>query len=192
MAISNTSSTPVKLPSTNADGLRQWYGRDEATHGRGGEFSDGVGHQHVSEFYLSYTDVALGLTDTNVYVLDFNQIFPSTAVIDKVEFITGTAWAAGGDVLLNFGFVKSNEAVPGTYTIVDADGLVNSLADDQIDTAGQVTVIDGPTATYAGALMGVQAGIGFDSLLCTYWETTAPTSGTGYLRIYWRDKAFTS
>ncbi len=192
MAITNTSSTPVKLPYSNADGLRVWYGRDEATHGKGGTFREGIGHQKISEFYVTFTDVALGTSDTAVYVLDFNQVFPESAVIDKVEFITGAAWTGSGDVLLNFGFVKSNEAVPGTYTIIDADGLVNSLADDQIDTAGQVTVIDGPTATYAGALVGVQAGIGFDALLCCYLETSSPTTGNGYLRIYWRDNNFTS
>jgi len=193
MAITNTSSTGVPLPYSNADGLRVRYGRDEAAMGKGGEFEDGVGHQHISQFYVTFTDVALGTDDTHVYVLDFNTIFPASAVIDKVVFTTAAAFTNGsGDNLLNFGFVKSNEATPGTFTIIDADGLVNSLADDQVDTDGQITVIEGPTATYAGALMGVQAGIGFDALLCTYLETNAPTAGSGYLTIYWRDNNFTS
>ena len=188
MAISNTTSTEVKLPTTNADGLRIWYGRDEATHGKGGEFREGRGHQHLTELHVDFEDVALGLTDTNVYVLDFNQILPASAVIDQIDFVTGVAWAT--DTAINFGIVKSNEATPGTYTIVDADGLVNSLILAARDLAGETTHIQGSAATYAGALMGVQAGIGFDGLICTYWEGAAPTAGTGQLRIYWRDNNF--
>lgn len=169
----------------NSDTLRVKFGRAEATLGTAGEFSEGVGNHHLSTFFVDYTQVAQGTTDTNVYILDYENVLPSTAVIDKVEFITGTAWAGAGDVLLNFGIVRRSDFT----TIVDADGIVNSLADDQIDTAGQVTVIDGSTATYAGALMGVQAGIGHDGVVCTYFETSAPTAGTGRLRIYWRDTA---
>ncbi len=170
----------------NNDGLRiKMTGRAEAALGTAGEYREGLGSHHLTSIDVVYSDVAQGLTDTNVFILDYHNYLPSTAVIDKVVFTTGTAFAAGGDVLLNFGLVRRSDFT----TIVDADGIVNSLADDQIDTAGQVTVIDGSTATYAGALMGVQAGIGHDSVICTYWETTAPTSGTGILHIYWRDAA---
>ncbi len=170
----------------NSDGLRvKMTARAEAGLGTGGEYREGLGSHHLTSFDVDYAAVAQGLTDTNVYILDYHNYLPSTAIIDKVVFITGTAFAAGGDVLLNFGIVKRSDFT----TIVDADGIVNSLADDQIDTAGQVTVIDGSTATYAGALMGVQAGIGYDGVVCTYFETTAPTSGNGTLHIYWRDSS---
>lgn len=189
MAISNTSSTPVRLPYTNADGLRQWYGSDEATMGKGGEFEDGLGQDHVSSFHVTFSDVALGLTATNVYVLDFNFILPATAVIDKITFTTGTAWAT--DTNINFGIVKANETVGGTYTIVSATGLVSALILAARDAAGETTDIT-PGGTYSGSLMGVQAGIGFNGLVTTHWVGAAPTAGTGDLLIYWRDKAFTS
>lgn len=169
----------------NSDGLRWKFGRAEAVQGTGGTYNEGPGSQNLTEFDVVYTQLTSAINDTNVVILDYDIVLPSTAVIDKVVFITGTAWAGAGDVLLNFGLVRRSDFT----TIVDADGIVNSIADDQIDTAGQVTVIDGPTATYAGALMGVQAGVGHDSVVCAYWETNVPTAGTGKLQIYWRNAA---
>ena len=189
MAITNTSSTAVRLPTTNADGLRIWYGSDEATMGKGGEFEDGLGQAHVSEYHVTFSDVALGTSATAVYVLDFNVVFPSTAVIDKITFTTGTAWAT--DTTINFGMVKANETVPGTYTIISATGLVSGLTLASRDAAGETTDIT-PGGTFSGSLMGVQAGIGFNALVTTHWTGAAPTAGTGDLRIFWRDKAFTS
>lgn len=173
----------------NNDGLRVKIGRAEAVMANGGEFREGEGHQHMTEFDVTYDQLTLAINDTSVVILDYHNFLPSTAVVDRVEFVVGTAWSGGGDVLLNFGFVTRGTTSTSFTTILDADGLVNSLADDQIDTAGQVTIIDGPTATYAGALMGVQAGIGQDAVVCAYWETNAPTAGTGKLKIWWRDAA---
>lgn len=172
----------------NPDGLRvRMTARAEAAMGSGGEFQEGVGHQHLTEFHVDYATIALGTTDTNVYILDYNNYLPDSAVVDRIEFVVGNAWTNGtGDNLLNFGLVKRSDFT----TIIDADGLVNSLADNNIDTDGQTTVIVGPTDTYAGALMGVQVGIGFDAVVCAYWETNAPTAGTGQLKIYWRDNNF--
>lgn len=182
MAIANTNTGWV-----NADGLRVKYPADASstTVGLGGSFECTNGSQIITSFSIDYSKVALGLTDTNVYILDYDVVLPSTAVVDKVEFITGTAWtSASSDVALNFGIVKRSDFT----AIVDADGLVNTLVFAAIDAAGETTSIT-PGATYSGALMGVQAGIGFAGVVCTYWENHVPTAGTGTLRITWRESS---
>lgn len=179
MAIANTNTGWV-----NADGQRVKFPGDgsSTTLGLGGTYEDQLGGQTVTSFAIDYAKVALGLTATNVYILDYDVVLPDTAVIDKIEFITGAAWtSASSDVALNFGIVKRSDFT----SIVDADGLVDTLAFSVIDAAGETTSMT-PGGTYAGALMGVQAGIGFDGVVCTFWENHVPTAGTGTLRIYWR------
>lgn len=182
MAIANTNTGWV-----NADGLRVKYPGDlsSTTQGLGGTFEDGLGSQHITSFAIDYAKVALGTTSTNVYILDYDVILPDTAVVDKVEFITGTAWtSASSDVALNFGLVKRSDFT----TIVQADGIADSIAFGAVDAAGETTTIL-PGGTYSGNKLGVQAGIGFDSVVCTFWENHVPTAGTGSLRIYWRDSS---
>ena len=174
MAIAN-STTGVWV---NNDGLRIEYGATEGQMGIAGEYNQ-LSSTHLTEYDIVYTDVAQGLTTTNVFILDYTTWFPAEAIIDKVEFVTGTAWAT--DTSIEFGFVKRSDFT----TIVDADGLLDAFIVGARDAAGETTVVL-PGGTYAGALMGVQAGIGFDSVLSTHWLGAAPTAGTGKLRIYWR------
>lgn len=183
MAITNTNTGWV-----NADGLRVKYPSDASstTVGLGGTYEDAIGSQNITSFKIDYDKVALGTADTSVYILDYDVVLPGTAVVDKVEFIVGTEWtSASSDVALNFGIVKRSDFT----TIVDADGLVNTLAFASINgTPGETTTMI-PGSTSAGALMGVQAGIGFDGVVCTYWENHVPTAGTGTLRIFWRESS---
>ena len=174
MAIANTT-TGIWV---NDDGLRVKFGAAEGVLGIAGEYNE-LSSTHLTEYDIVYTDVAQGLTTTNVFILDYDTVFPAEAIIDKVEFVTGTAWAT--DTSIEFGFVKRSDFT----TIVDCDGLVDALILGVRDAAGETTTIT-PGGTYAGALMGVQAGIGFDSVLCTNWLGAAPTAGTGKLRIFWR------
>ena len=174
MAIAN-STTGVWV---NSDGLRVEFGATEGEMCESGEYNV-LSSTHMTEFDIVYTDVAQGLTATNVFILDYTTWFPDTAIIDKVEFVTGTAWATDTDI--EFGFVKRSDFT----TIVDADGLVDALILAARDAAGETTVIL-PGGTYSGALMGVQAGIGFDSVVCVNWTGAAPTAGTGKLRVFWR------
>lgn len=174
MAIANTT-TGIWV---NGDGLRIKYGTAEGALGLSGEFNV-PSSTHQTEYDIVYTDVAQGLTTTNVFILDYDTVFPAEAIIDKVEFVTGTAWAT--DTSIEFGFVKRSDFT----TIVDADGLLDAFILAGRDAAGETTTVL-PGGTYAGALMGVQAGIGFDSVLSTHWLGAAPTAGTGKLRIFWR------
>lgn len=165
----------------NSDNLRVRFGRAEAVKGNSGEYRENTS-THVSEFDVDFSEVALGLTATNVFILDYDTVLPDTAIVEKIEFVTGTAWATDTDI--NFGTVKRSDFT----SIHDADGLVAALILAARNVAGETTVIL-PGGTYAGALMGVQAGIGFDAVVCTYWTGAAPTAGSGTLRIYWRNQA---
>lgn len=163
----------------NDDTLRVKYGRAEAVKGNAGEFNM-PSSTHVSEIDVNFTGVALGTGATVVYIHDYDTVFPDTAIVEKIEFVTGTAWATDTDI--SFGIVKRSDFT----TIHDADGLVAALILAARNVAGETTVIL-PGGTYAGALMGVQAGIGFDGVVCSFWTGAAPTAGTGTLRIYWRN-----
>lgn len=177
MAIANVTTAWV-----NPDGLRVKFPADEVTLGKGGDVEDMLGQGRQTMFDIDYTQVAQGLTSTNVFILDYDTVFSDTCVIDKWEFITGTAWAT--DTTINFGFVKHSDFT----TIISATGLASAFILAARDTAGETTNVT-PGGTYAGSLMGVQAGIGFDAVLCTHFTGSAPTAGTGKLRITWRDSA---
>lgn len=180
MAIANTQTGWV-----NSDGLRVKFPADEKVLGTGGTFSAGIGHQHLTEFDIDYATVALGTGATTVYILDYDVVIPNGALIDRIEFQVGTAWdSASNDVALNFGLVKRSDFT----TIVDADGLVDTMAKTAIDTAGALVRVDNESnATYAGALLDDGAStVAYDSVVCTFWENHVPTQGTGKLRIFWR------
>lgn len=179
MAISNTAPGWV-----NNDNLRVKFAAEEAVQGTGGTFSGRIGHQKITEYDVSYAAVARGTSATTVEILDYDVIIPDGAVIDKIEFQVGTAWdSASSDVALNFGLVKRSDFT----TIVDADGLVDSLAKTAVDTPNALVVIyNEANSTGAGALLDDTSPVAFDSVVCAFWENHAPTSGTGKLRIYWR------
>lgn len=166
----------------NSDNLRVKIGRAEAKKGNAGEYRAPTS-QHISEFDVNFQQAALGTSATNVYILDYDTVIPNTAVVEKIEFITGTAWAT--DTHISIGVVSRTDFT----TIIDADGLVDQLLLANRDLAGETTVIL-PGGTFAGVLLGAQ-GIDAtrDCLVSICFEAgSAPTAGTGQLKLYWTNK----
>lgn len=163
----------------NSDGLRVKFPPASLVKSTGGEYRR-YGSQHVTEFDVDYTQVALGTSATVVYILDYEVVIPNTAVVEKIEFITGTAWAT--DTSLSVGTVRRSDFT----TIIDADGLVDALVLGARDLAGETTVITAGS-TYAGVLVGAQPlDATYDAVICVCFESgAAPTAGTGQLKIYW-------
>lgn len=183
-----TANTNVNTnnPYVNADGLEVKYGVRASTSGSGGTYSDLLGSVNITEFDVDYTTLALGTDGTHAYVLDYDTVLPASAVIEKCEFFVTTAWdSASSDVALNFGLIKRTDFT----TIIDTDGLMDTVAKTVIDLAGNLVVTQAAGSypditTYAGAVIGT--ALSYDSIVVGYWETHVPTSGAGKLRIYWR------
>lgn len=175
MAIANS----VTGAWVNSDNLRVKFPTEEVKKGTGGEYNTTTS-THISEFDIDYTQAALGTSATNVYILDYDVVLPDTAVIEKVEFITGTAWAT--DTSISIGTVRRSDFT----TIIDADGIVDALILSTRDLAGETTTITAG-GTYAGVLIGAQPlNATYDSLISICFESgSAPTAGTGILKIFW-------
>lgn len=171
----------------NADGLRVKFPVSEVALGKGGEIAEQGGYRHVTEFDVDYTVMALGTDGTHAVILDYDVVFPAGGVIEKAEFIVTTAWdSSSSDVAINFGLIQRSDFT----TIVDTDGIMNSVAKTVIDLAGNVVVTQAvgsypDITTYEGSLLG--AALAYDSVVCAYWENHVPTAGAGKLRLYWRD-----
>jgi len=186
----NVNVAPAQTPQwVNADGLRVKFGRAEAELGAGGEYST-LGPKRMSEFYVDYTVAALGTDATHNVILDYDMVFPAGAVIERCEFVVTEAWdSASSNVALNFGLLKRPGPGVTAYVIVDADGLMDSVAKTVIDLLGNVVVTESAggypdITTYAGVLLNT--ALAEDSVVSCFWETNVPTTGAGYLRIYWR------
>ena len=182
MTIAN-STTGVWV---NNDGLRWKFGAAQAVKGNAGEYRMNSS-QHLTEFDIDYTMVAQGTSATTVFILDYDSVLPNTAVVEKIEFITGTAWAT--DTSLSVGTVRRSDFT----TIIDADGLVDALILSTRDLAGETTTITAGS-TYAGVLVGAQPlDATYDSVVCVCFESgSAPTAGTGQLKIYWTNGVVTT
>jgi hypothetical protein len=186
----NVNVAPAQTPGwVNADGLRVKFGRQEAELGAGGEFAN-IGPYHTSQFYVDYSVVALGINDTNSVILDYDMVFPAGAVIEHCEFKVTEAWdSASNDVALNFGLLARPAAGSTAYVIVDADGLMNTVAKTVIDLLGNSVHTESAggypdITTYAGVLMNTT--LASDSVVSAYWENNVPTVGAGWFRVNWR------
>lgn len=181
MAIANTTNGVW----VNDDGLRVKFPPESARKGNAGEFN-ALTSTHITEFDINYSMAALGTSATTVYILDYDVVLPNTAVVEKIEFVTGTAWAT--DTSFSIGTVRRSDFT----TIIDADGLVDALVLGARDLAGETTVIL-PGGTYSGVLLGAQGlDATYDSVLSICFESgSAPTAGTGTLRVYWRNGVVT-
>lgn len=167
----------------NSDGLRVQFGSKEADLGKSGEFPI-LGPSRVSEFDIDYTVMALGTDGTHCVVFDYNTVFPAGAILERCDFVVGTAWA-GASMTLNFGLIQRSDFT----TIIDTDGLMDSFPTTVIDLAGNVVTTQPPGSypditTYVGALLGT--ALAADAIVVGYWEVAVPTAGTGKLRITWR------
>lgn len=178
-------------PYVNSDGLMVDYPQMEEQTGKGGTFSTMTGNVHCLELDVDYTDVALGTDATHNFILSYKNYLPDNCVVESVEFVVTEAWdSTSSDVALNFGTLQL-PTTAGAYVIVDADGLMNTLAKAAIDTIGgtvKVSPDSGATpdwSTYVGAQVGTELTSGPYVVSC-YWENHVPTSGHGKLRIYYR------
>jgi len=170
----------------NSDGLRVKFPSELVKKSTGGEYN-ALTSQHITEFDIDWTQAALGTSATVVYILDYEVVLPNTAVVEKIEFITGTAWAT--DTSISIGTVRRSDFT----TIIDADGLVDALILAERNLAGETTVIL-PGGTYSGVLLGAQPlDATYDSLVSICFESgSAPTAGTGQLKIYWTNGVVTT
>jgi hypothetical protein len=184
MAI-NTNVNLV-VPTRNADGVLQYYGTAEALVDRGQYINTmDAEAQHCLVFNVDWADVALGTDATHNYVLSYNAYLPKGAYTTRAVFQTTVAWdSTSNNVALNFGLVAQDD-----YEIIDADGLMDTVAKTVIDLAGNEVITSAKggypdVTTYEGALHGViLAG---NSLVTCFWENNAPTVGSGILKVYYR------
>lgn len=162
----------------NDDGLRVLFDNEESTPGSGGKVVT-FGPEQMVEIYWTAVDFTTA-TDTASKILDYNTYVPDNSRISRVDVVCVTAVDSAADnTVLNFGLVK---AIDGT--VIDYDGLVNSLPQASLDPAGERFTADySGHNTYGGALLGTT--ITDAAKVTVYYETAAPTAGAGYLRVYY-------
>lgn len=163
---------------TNADGLKVRLGKDEATAGQGGEYNITQGPYHMTELYVDYTDFG-----SSAAVVDDDVMIPAGARIDRVDFVTETAFDSSGDgFTMNIGLAQQS-ATTGAYSELDYDGLVVTSAQSQEDAAGETTsfvIGHGDVGALVGTTLSANGYPTVD------YDTAAPTVGAGIIRIFWR------
>jgi hypothetical protein len=178
-------------PEYNLDGLAVRYGLKEAKIEKGGNLNT-WGDLKIAKYKVDFADVALGVDATHNFILSYQNVIPKLSVIEKVEFHVTHTWdSASNDVALNFGLLKDDATATVEHTIVDADGLMDTVPKTALDTAGAiVTVLKGDSLPAASTYVGAELGSARaeNQLVSCYWENNAPTSGNGYLLVYYRDR----
>lgn len=186
----NVNVAPAQTPQwVNADGLRVKFGKGEAELGYCGEYETDTS-ERMLEFFVHWSVVALGITATQNVILDYQTYIPEDAVLTKSEFFVTEAWdSTSNDVALNFGTLSIPAAGSTAYAIVDADGIMNTVAKTVIDLAGNTVLCQAaggdPATTYTGAQLGAVASSSANCVVSAYWENHAPTQGAGYLRVWY-------
>jgi len=157
---------------TNNDGLKIYYGTDEATAGTGGEFANTDGNKHLVEVRIA---AMTSLTDSTQNILDDRVVIPKNARIEYVEILTTTAVTSGGSAVLDLGLQRLDRS-----TELDYDGLLADAPIADYNAVGETKRYQSGV-TGAGALMGtVLANPGY--LVATY-DTAAFTAGAVSIRI---------
>ena len=185
--VANVNVNTIR-PDVNADGLQVRYGLTEAQVEKVGDLNT-WGDLKVIKLKVDYADVALGTDATHNYVLSYQNVVPKNAVIVKAEFRVTSAWdSTSNNVALNFGLLKEDRTATVEHTIVDADGLMDTVPKTALDTAGAVVSVYAadslPAATtYVGAELG--SARTENQVVSCYWENNAPTQGAGILSVYY-------
>lgn len=150
---------------TNADGLRQNYGLDEAKKARAG-----AGRQSGAFKTIEADIVGTELGSASAFLVGSHTvIIPAGAILTAASLITEVAFDSAGDAgTLNIGLAK----IDGTT--VDADGIDATVAQTAIDAVGE-------TVTCDGALVGT--ALTYDSCLVADYDTAAFTAGRGKLVV---------
>lgn len=158
---------------TNADGLRVWFGTQEATLGFGGKYRQSGPLQCV-EFKVDLATVAA--STSNQYILDETVYIPSGSFIEKVE-VTPLTETEGVNANLDLGLIDQDRT-----TEIDFNGLL-AAADafnGGTDVGVPVEYVKGTTE--AGALLGTR--ITNTGLVCANADTAVFTAGVLLIRIY--------
>lgn len=163
----------------NEDGLRVLFDKDEAYSAPGGKVLT-FGPEQMVELYWDYTMFTTS-TDTASTIIDWNTYVPDNSRIARVELVTTTEVDSASDnTVLNFGLISAVDH----STVVDYDGLVNSLPQASLLPAGERFTADyNAHNTYGGALLGTTITV--PAVVSVYYETAAPTAGAGYIRVFY-------
>lgn len=165
---------------TNNDKLHIKFGTDAATATKGGaRVYPADGGLHVVDFNLTLTD----LTSTSSTVLFDNVVIPAKAWVEKIDIkCVVAATSSGSGAKLNLGLKKLDRSTEGDY-----DGLLDSVAQTDMDAINETATKTVVTSGGGGALMGAPAA--YPGLISGYYETEAFTAGQVNIRIFYRMSA---
>lgn len=154
----------------NADGLRIWFGAEEAREARVVE-TRSDGQSRVVE--IRYDHSWLPAVATNSTVIDYGYILPEGAVISSVEILPYEDVDSAGDgATLNVGITDAD----GGSTLTDVDALVVAATQTEINAGG----------TNASGWVGNSVnGAALTEPCYLTWEvdTEAYTAGAGLIRV---------
>lgn len=159
---------------TNNDGLRVWFGPDEATAGLGGEYN--MFGWHWVEFKVPLNIVAGSTTDS--YIWSDTVTIPSGAFIERVDVIV-TEEAVGANANLTVGLLDQDRT-----TVIDADGLL-AAADVWHDAGAELGILTSYVKGTAEAGSSVGARITNAALVYSIADTAAFTDGTIILKVFY-------
>jgi hypothetical protein len=161
----------------NSDGLRIYFGTNEAKVTREGEprMVDSGG-THVTEVIIDTT--ALPTVASGDVQIQGETIIPNGAFLERVETLVLKETTSGGSAALNVGLVRQDRS-----TAISTTGILAACTDvvDGTDLGENVSRAKGGTA--AGTLIGTKLT---NTGLITAHATTADfTAGVVRVRIHW-------
>jgi hypothetical protein len=156
------------------DGLFRKIGTDKATPNKAGEYKTYGGMRTIEILNLDLTT----LTTTPVIISD--QTFYPKLKVDSVEVLTNTAATTGTSAALDIGLIQTDRT-----TVVDADGILDSLAVTAISAAGEKTITSGdPAAGGVGAFAATAPTV--PGYITAATSTGTFTAGNVTIRIHYR------
>jgi hypothetical protein len=186
--VANVNVNTIR-PEVNVDGLKVRYGLQEAQVEKVGDLLT-VGDEKELKVKVLWSDLTLAVDGTHNVVLSYQNVVPKGSIITRAAFHVITAWdSTSNDVALNFGLVKDDRTATVEHTIVDADGIFDTIAKTALDTAGAIlNVYKGDSLPAATTWVGAELGSARteNQLLTAFWENNAPTVGEGILYVYYR------
>jgi hypothetical protein len=154
----------------NSDGLRVWFGTDEAKNAKVVE-SSSDGQSRVVE--IRYDHSWVPTVAQNSQVIDYNYVLPAGAVISSVEILPYEDSASGGNAeTINVGITDAD----GGSNITDVDALVVEATQAEFNAGG--TNVTGWVGTRVNGTPLQEAAV-------LTWEINGeqPTAGAGLIRV---------
>lgn len=166
----------LKTGTTNADGLRVYYGVDEATETRAGQhqLSDGKQMTEVIIALASLPTVA----STDAQIVGDTTVIPDDAIIEKVEVFV-LKETTGVNANLDLGLVSAVDR----STEIDFNGFLAAADAFNGGTDLGTTTEYVVGTTEAGALIGTRLTV--PGLITCSAETADFTAGVIRVRVYW-------